>query len=252
MTVKNGVRSQQLTTAALSFLSGRVFMKGAVLGAVLSIVLFWTSRFPLGPSLSAHGKETQGPVSGRDLPHHEQGDHREAIFRSDKDRELFLKTLGEACGKTDWPVVDRLLGEHGIPKDSPAGRKEFERRVEWRRASQDDEEFSALNRGWYVGSERFRKELLDQMKAGPENYGEEIRQSGEQKALKRIERELKKLGCWSAPKETFKRFGSPKCCAKKRRRRWAGSRRLCIWAPKHICRICSTGMVKKRRNDDIE
>ena len=53
------------------------------------------------------------------------------------------------------------------------------------------EEFSAL--GWYVGSEEFPKELLAQMKAGPENYGEEIRQSGEQKALKRLETELKKL-----------------------------------------------------------
>ena len=33
-----------------------------------------------------------------------RGDHREAIFRSHKDRESFLKTLGEACGKTDWQV----------------------------------------------------------------------------------------------------------------------------------------------------
>src|SRR5229473_949937 len=33
-----------------------------------------------------------------------RGDHREDIFRSRKDRELFLKTLSEACGKTDWQV----------------------------------------------------------------------------------------------------------------------------------------------------
>src|ERR1700720_2893526 len=33
-----------------------------------------------------------------------RGDHREAIFRSQKDRELFLKTLGEACAKTDWQL----------------------------------------------------------------------------------------------------------------------------------------------------
>jgi putative transposase len=232
-----------------------------------------------------------------------RGDHREPIFRSDKDRELFLKTLNEACDKTDWQIhawclmsnhfhlvletpranlvagmkwllgtytmrfnhrhrlfghlfsgrykalpvdnsgtgylksvcdyvhlnparaklvrakaklsaftwssypqylkprssrpvwlrVDRLLGEHGIQKDCTAGRKEFERRMESRRASEEDEEFSALERGWFVGSEQFRKELLEQMKAGPENYGEEIRQSGEHKALKRIESELKKL-----------------------------------------------------------
>ncbi|HAV64486.1 MAG TPA: transposase, partial [Verrucomicrobiales bacterium] len=29
-----------------------------------------------------------------------------------------------------WLRVDRLLGEHGIPKDSVAGRRELERRVE--------------------------------------------------------------------------------------------------------------------------
>ena len=33
-----------------------------------------------------------------------RGDHREAIFRGDKDRELFLQTLGEACAKTDWQI----------------------------------------------------------------------------------------------------------------------------------------------------
>ena len=33
-----------------------------------------------------------------------RGDHREPIFRSNKDRELFLKTLGQACEKTDWQV----------------------------------------------------------------------------------------------------------------------------------------------------
>ena len=33
-----------------------------------------------------------------------RGDHREDIFRSDKDRELFIETLGQACGKTDWQI----------------------------------------------------------------------------------------------------------------------------------------------------
>ena len=235
-----------------------------------------------------------------------RGDHQEAIFRSHKDRELFLKTLAEACAKTDWSVhawclmsnhfhlvletpranlvagmkwllgtytmrfnhrhrlfghlfsgrykalpvddsgtgylksvcdyvhlnparaklvrakeklssfawssypqylmprnsrpvwlrVDRLLGEHGIQKDSPAGRQEFERRMEWRRASEEEADLPALERGWFVGSEQFREELLAQMKVGPENYGEEAHQSSEQKALKLVQSALKKLG-WS-------------------------------------------------------
>src|SRR6266436_3848526 len=33
-----------------------------------------------------------------------RGDHREDIFRSDKDRELFIETLGQACSKTDWQI----------------------------------------------------------------------------------------------------------------------------------------------------
>lgn len=33
-----------------------------------------------------------------------RGDRREPIFLDDKDRLLFMKTLGEACEKTDWQV----------------------------------------------------------------------------------------------------------------------------------------------------
>jgi len=93
-----------------------------------------------------------------------------------------------------WLRVDRLLGEHGIPRDSPAGRQQFQRRMEWRRAAEDGEQFDPLLRGWCLGSEAFRQELLGQMEAGPEHYGEEIRESGEQKARRLIREELKKLG----------------------------------------------------------
>jgi putative transposase len=33
-----------------------------------------------------------------------RGDRRGRIFRDDKDRQVFLETLGQACGKTDWQV----------------------------------------------------------------------------------------------------------------------------------------------------
>ena len=33
-----------------------------------------------------------------------RGDHREPVFRSRNDRELFLETLGQACAKTNWQV----------------------------------------------------------------------------------------------------------------------------------------------------
>ena len=33
-----------------------------------------------------------------------RGDQREDIFRDDEDRQRFLSTLGEACGKAEWQV----------------------------------------------------------------------------------------------------------------------------------------------------
>lgn len=42
-----------------------------------------------------------------------RGDHQEAIFRDDQDRERFLECLGEACAKTAWQVhAHVLMGNH--------------------------------------------------------------------------------------------------------------------------------------------
>ncbi len=42
-----------------------------------------------------------------------RGNHQQPIFRSDQDCELFLKTLGEACGRTGWRVhAYILMGNH--------------------------------------------------------------------------------------------------------------------------------------------
>jgi REP element-mobilizing transposase RayT len=43
------------------------------------------------------------------------GDQREDIFRDDEDRQRFLSTLGEACGKTQWQVhADCLVLTSGL------------------------------------------------------------------------------------------------------------------------------------------
>lgn len=43
----------------------------------------------------------------------DRGDRLEAIFRDDGDRELFLKTLGQACERTGWRVHSYvLMGNH--------------------------------------------------------------------------------------------------------------------------------------------
>ena len=61
-----------------------------------------------------------------------------------------------------WLRVDRLLGELHIPKDSLAGREELENYLEARRAQEDGGELKHIRRGWCLGSETFRQELLEQ------------------------------------------------------------------------------------------
>ena len=53
-----------------------------------------------------------------------------------------------------WLRVDRLLGEWGIPKDSPAGRQRLERALEERLGLEECEEFKPIRRGWCLGEER--------------------------------------------------------------------------------------------------
>lgn len=234
-----------------------------------------------------------------------RGDRRESIFLNEKDRELFLETLGEACAKTGWEVhafclmgnhfhlvvetpranlvagmkwflgtytsrfnrrhrlfghlfsgrykalivdgsgngylktvcdyvhlnpvragllndaaaledyawssfpmylkarparpewlrVDRLLGEHRVPKDSAAGREEFRVQMEARRREGNEAEWKAVRRGWALGSEAFRRELLEAMEKpqGASHYGAELKESDEAKARRIIEEDVRQL-----------------------------------------------------------
>ena len=74
-----------------------------------------------------------------------------------------------------WLFAKGLLGEHGIPKDSTAGRRELERRVEAQRLAEETGEYKKIRRGWCLGGDQFRKELLAHMteRLGPEHYGAE-------------------------------------------------------------------------------
>jgi REP element-mobilizing transposase RayT len=96
-----------------------------------------------------------------------------------------------------WLRVDRLLGEWGIPEDSPAGRQRLERALEERRGLAEGEEFKPIRRGWCLGEEKFREELLTQMseRMGAEHYGEERAKTAEALAELIIAEELK-LGRW--------------------------------------------------------
>ena len=104
----------------------------------------------------------------------------------------YLKPLAQRAG---WLRVDRLLGERHIPKDSKAGRREFARQMEERRGQETQADYKQIRRGWCVGDEEFRKELLAGSKpAGASHYGAERREQDEEKARRIVEERLKKLG----------------------------------------------------------
>jgi REP element-mobilizing transposase RayT len=96
-----------------------------------------------------------------------------------------------------WLRVDRLLGEWGISEDSPAGRQRLEQALEERRGTEEGEEFKPIRRGWCLGEEKFREELLTQMseRMGAEHYGEERAETAEALAELIIAEELKR-GRW--------------------------------------------------------
>jgi putative transposase len=108
--------------------------------------------------------------------------------------------------RPSWLRVDRLLGEHGIGQDTAAGRQEFERRMESRRAAGGDPaEWQAIRRGWCLGPPQFKADLLERMegKLGEHHAGELKRESAEAKAERIIHQEIKRLR-WS-PGELSKR-----------------------------------------------
>ena len=92
--------------------------------------------------------------------------------------------------------VERLFGELGFPKDSAAGRREFEKIMEARRLLDDAEGLKILRRGWCVGSDEFRRELLEQMEAKIRRHhgGVERQQTAEQRASRLLAEELKRRG----------------------------------------------------------
>jgi REP-associated tyrosine transposase len=95
-----------------------------------------------------------------------------------------------------WLRTDRLFGEWAVAVDSAAGRKMFSAQMEARRAGEEQQEYKSLRRGWFLGDKTFRKELLAQMdqRRGEWHYGEELRESAEERAERIVKAELKRKG----------------------------------------------------------
>ena len=110
-----------------------------------------------------------------------------------------------------WLSVDRLLGAHGIPRDTPAGRAEFQLRMEARRIEEEDEQsLKAIRHSWSFGSEAFKLELLQRVEGalGEHHSGELHHQSSNTRAERIIAEELARLG-WTEADLASKRKNAP-------------------------------------------
>jgi hypothetical protein len=98
--------------------------------------------------------------------------------------------------RAPWLRVERVLGEMGIPQDSTAGRQQFERVMEERRAQDQPEDYGRIRRGWCWGAEAFRKELLAQVeeRRGASHYGAELQESATEKAERLVREGLQNPG----------------------------------------------------------
>ena len=104
--------------------------------------------------------------------------------------------LAEPRHRPQWLRVDRLLGEHGIQRDTAAGRRQFERRMEARRREEGDpREWQGLRRGWCWGSEPFKRGLLERLhgQLGEPHSGALRRESEWARAEAILAEELKRL-----------------------------------------------------------
>ena len=81
--------------------------------------------------------------------------------------------------------------------------------MELRRAAEDGLEFKSLLRGWALGSEEFRKELLQEMRRKrADHYGAELRQADEAHSEDLVAVELRRRR-WSEDELLRRRKGDP-------------------------------------------
>ena len=149
-----------------------------------------------------------------------RGDRGEDVFLDDVDRQDFLKTLAEACQKTGWQLHAYCLMRnhfHLVVETPNANLVEGMRwllsaytiRLNHRHKlfghvfsgrykallETDPEALRAVRRGWCLGSEEFKREMLERVdgKLGENHSGELRQQTARQKAERIIAEELDRL-----------------------------------------------------------
>ena len=175
---------------------------------------------------------------------------RAKLLRAEQSlREYQWSSYGEylkaASRRPSWLRVDRLLGEMGIPRDSTAGRRQFELRMEERRRQDAGPEWNAIRRGWCFGEEAFRKELLAQMseRMGEHHGGEEKHETAVEKAERIATEELKRRRWLEAELKARRKGDTEKVKIARRLRtettvtlKWI-AQRLVMGSPTHVANL---------------
>jgi len=120
---------------------------------------------------------------------------------------VYLQSPGR---RPEWLDGERLLGEMGIPKDSPAGRRQFENIVEQRWGMNDARMLRILRRDWCLGEARFRRELAESMgsRMGRHHGGYERHETAEVHAERILAEELRRRR-WTRFDLESRRKGDP-------------------------------------------
>ena len=110
-----------------------------------------------------------------------------------------METTSVARHRPAWLRVDRCWAAGRSPPGRAAGRRQFARLTEERRREDLAREFKPVERGWCLGGEEFRQELLAAAagRIRATHYGSERREAQEAKAVRLIREEMNRLG-WNA------------------------------------------------------
>jgi REP element-mobilizing transposase RayT len=113
--------------------------------------------------------------------------------------------------RESWMRCDRLLGEHGLRKESRRNRLEFGRRTEARRIENNTNEAEAIRRGWRYGAEDFLARLLDKLAKAPTEHhrAKERNETDTEKAERILRESLAALG-WRRKDLRLRRKSDPK------------------------------------------
>jgi putative transposase len=112
----------------------------------------------------------------------------------------YLKRPGK---RWPWLRVDRVLGEWGVQADTAAVRRRLEQAMAQRAALERSKaagDWKALRQGWCWGPKGFREELLELIaeKQGRQHYGDEMKESDEQKTERLVKEMLTQARCTEA------------------------------------------------------